>query len=435
MWYLVSIVVLLLAMILELELLVYAMYSLLGVLLLSRFLAREWIENVSAKRECSRLTAQIGDDVAVIVDVKNEGSLPVPWLLLEDALPKSALLQRPPRIKVNKRRMAITQLKSRGQMTMLYQVTFLMRGYYQLGPLLVESGDLFGLHRRYRTLTSPHFVLVFPKVLPLEGYDFSSRRPIGEIRLTHRLFEDPTRISGVRPFQNGDPLNRIHWRATARTGDLYCKTYDASSVAGATFILDFHRDSYSPRSEPSCSELAVTAVASLANVVYQMGQQIGLVTNGRDAADRIREEGISHEFVSRDTAQANTGMRDVSTRLRPFEVETRRGADQLTRILETLARVEMTDGLTFPTLLTEAAARLTRDATVVAVLPYVSAETAIALGNLRRGGYAVSAIVVMYKDHPEYSDCLGRLVAEGLDVRSIQDELSLSAVCAAQVLR
>jgi hypothetical protein len=52
----------------------------------------------------------------------------------------------------------------------------------------------------------------------LEGYNLSSRRPIGEIRLAHRLFEDPTRMAGVRPYQQGDPLNRIHWRATARTG-------------------------------------------------------------------------------------------------------------------------------------------------------------------------------------------------------------------------
>ena len=435
MWFLAAIALLVVAMAFELELLVYAIYSLLGVLLLSRFLAREWIENISATRECSRLTAQIGDTVAVIVEVKNEGNFPIPWLLLEDSLPRSALLQRPPRIKVKKRRLAIARLKSHGQMTMLYQVTFLMRGYYQLGPLLVESGDLFGLHRRYRTLTSPHFILVFPKIVQLEGYDLSSRRPIGEIRLTHRLFEDPTRISGVRPFQNGDPLSRIHWKATARTGDFYSKTYDASTVAGATLVLDFHRDNYSARAEPFRSELAVTAVASLANVVYQMGQQIGFVTNGRDAADRIREEGINHDFLSRETAQASTNMEEENTRLRPFEVETRRGADQLIRILETLARVEMTDGLTFPTLLTEVASRLPRDATIVAVLPHVTPETAIALGNLHRAGYAVTAVVVMYEDEKDYRDCLGRLIAERIDVRSIQDESTLSAVCAAQVLR
>ena len=72
-WYLGAILILLLGMLLELGLLVYAMYVLLGVMLISRYLAREWIANVSAVRTCSRLTAQIGDKVAVIVTVRNEG--------------------------------------------------------------------------------------------------------------------------------------------------------------------------------------------------------------------------------------------------------------------------------------------------------------------------------------------------------------------------
>jgi len=75
-----------------------------------------------------------------------------------------------------------------------------MRGYYQLGPLLLETGDVFGLHRRFRVATEPHFALVLPKVLPLQGYNLASRRPIGEIRVVHRLFEDPTRLASIRPI-------------------------------------------------------------------------------------------------------------------------------------------------------------------------------------------------------------------------------------------
>ena len=80
-----------------------------------------------------------------------------------------------------------------------------MRGYYQVGPLVLETGDLFGLHRRFRIVTEPVYIMVYPKVVPLPGYDLASRRPIGEIRLTHRLFEDPTRIAGVRLLPAGRP--------------------------------------------------------------------------------------------------------------------------------------------------------------------------------------------------------------------------------------
>jgi len=282
-------------------------------------------------------------------------------------------------------------------------------------------------------VTQPHFILVYPQVVPLQGYDLASRRPIGEVRLTHRLFEDPTRIAGVRRYQNGDSLNRVHWRATARTGELHTKVYEPSSIAGATLLLDFHRDSYVARSEPHGSELAVTTVASLANAVYHLGQQVGFITNGRDAADRIRQEGWSLEFRTRDAARQQISMHQSSDRLRPVAVETRRGADQLMRILESLARVELTDGLTFAQLVMETASRIPRDATVVAVLSDVSHETAIALGSLRRRGFAMTAVLVVFDD-ALYPDYAGRLMAEQIEVRRVENEAMLSDLCSAQLV-
>jgi uncharacterized protein (DUF58 family) len=432
-WLLGAIVLLAVGIVFQLGLLVYAMYVLLGVMLVSRFLAREWIENITAERDCSRLTAQIGEKVGVAVTIKNSGKLPIPWLIVEDSVSKEALIQRPPRISLDGRRMNIMQLGPGGQKLLLYQVNFLMRGYYQFGPLLLESGDLFGLHRRFRVETKPHFVLVFPKVVPLQGYDLASRRPIGEVRLTHRLFEDPTRISGIRGYQPGDPLNRVHWRATARTGVLQCKMYEPSCIAGMTLLLDFHKASFPAQGEPQRSELAVTAAASLANAVYQMGQQIGFITNGRDAADRIRQEGIRHEFRTRSLALDTVEMEGRNDRLRPVVVETRRGPEQLLRILEALARVELTDGLTFSQLVVETTSRLPRDASVVALLADVPAETAIALGNLRRRGYAVTAVVVLFEEEHDYG-CIGRLLAEGVAVRRVDSEAAIAGVCSEQLI-
>src|SRR5579862_5519852 len=170
-WFLGAIVLLAIGIAFQMGLLVYAMYVLLGVMLVSRYLTREWVERITAERECSRVTAQIGDKVAVIVRIRNTGKLPVAWLIVEDSLPREALQQRPPRLALDGRRTNILQLPAQGEKSLLYQVTFLMRGYYQIGPLLLESGDLFGLHRRFRLETKPHFVLVFPKVIPLRGYD------------------------------------------------------------------------------------------------------------------------------------------------------------------------------------------------------------------------------------------------------------------------
>jgi uncharacterized protein (DUF58 family) len=357
-WLVAAVLVLVLALILDFGLLAYAMYALLGILLTSRWLTGQWADSLVAERECNRLIAEVGDMVAVVVRVENCGRVPVPWVLLEDLLPRHALLHEPPNLRVLGRRVQLSMLRGGGVRSLHYQLQCNRRGYYQLGPLVLETGDLFGFHRRYRVLSEPHFLLVLPRVLTLEGFDIASRRPIGEVRMSYRLYEDPTRIAGVRPYLPGDPLNRVHWKATARTGALHSKVYEPSTVAGITLLLDFHRDSHDPQHEPVRSELSVTAAASLANAVFQMGQQIGLVTNGRDAADRIRVEGWDYDIRTRDAARQAASMSAASDRLRPVIVETRRGAEQLTRILETLARLELTDGLRLPELLIETTGRI-----------------------------------------------------------------------------
>lgn len=439
-WLIAIIVILIISLILESGLLALAAYVLMAMLFLSRVTARNWINNLTAKRHCEPITGEIGDIVPVTVNVKNESSLPVPWVLMEDLLPQAHGVTPEgmgrPRLKIVKgRRMKLSMIRPGGQVTLEYRLELRMRGYYQIGPLVLESGDLFGLHRRYRAVTEPHFLLVYPKVVPLQGYELASRRPVGEIRLAHRLFDDPTRIAGVREYHRGDPLNRIHWRATARTGALHSKTYEPSTIAGATIVLDFHKASYNPRGEPFRSELAATAAASLANAVFETGQQVGLVTNGRDAADRIKVEGWDEDYRTRQAALRAPAMLDESTRLQPQVVTTRRGVEQFQLIRETLGRVELTDGLTFAQLVLEATHRLPRDATVLAILPDVSVETALALGNLRRQGYAVSVVLIMIADE-QFEQTFGRLMAEGItDIRHLRDEKGLPTLCLHQAMR
>jgi uncharacterized repeat protein (TIGR01451 family) len=432
-WFIAVVLILLVALTFKLGLLAYAMYVLLGVILVSRTLARHWIGNLSALRECNRYSVNVGDTVAVVITIHNAGLLPVAWVLIEDLLPRRAFYQ-PPSLQVQGKRIQLAMLRSRGRRTVYYQLKCNRRGYHQIGPLVVETGDLFGLHRRYRVLTSPHFLLVYPEVVPLEGFELASRRPLGELRIAHRLFEDPTRIAGVRRYEVGDPLNRIHWRATARTGQFHCKVYEPSCIIGATLLLDFHQAVYEPRDEPYRSELAVSAAASLANAVYEMDQQIGLVTNGRDAADRIRQEGWDYDIRSRKAARKAASMLEYSDRLQPVIVETRRGPDQLRRILETLARVELTDGLSFAQLLAETAGRLPRNATMVALLASVSIETAVALGELRRNGFAVTAILNLFDDM-EFYQASAQLAAEGIQARHLKNVEMLPTLCLEYVLR
>jgi uncharacterized protein (DUF58 family) len=433
-WLVITLVLLAVALVLNLGLFAYALYALLGVMLLSRVLADRWSAELSATRAVNRERVKIGESVAVVTVVENRGWLPIPWLLLEDLLPRKALIHSPPNLQISGRRLQLVSFGGRGRKTISYQLKCNCRGYYQLGPLVAETGDVFGLYRRYRILSEPSFVMVLPEVVPLAGFDIASRRPIGEVRMTHRLFEDPTRIAGVRGYQAGDPLNRINWRATARTGLLHSKIYEPSTVAGATIVLDFHDSSFAPQDEPVRSELAVTAAASLAGALAQMGQQVGLITNGRDAAERIRREGWTHDQLrTRREAQAAVAEKD-NHRLQPVIVPTRRSNIQLRHILEILARLEKSDGLPLPQLVQESASRMPHSATVIVLLTKVTTEMALALGNLRRRGMAVTAFVNVY-DEVDFANMAGPLVAERIEVRQLRDRAGVARMCQRLALR
>lgn len=432
-WFIGVIVLLLAALLLESGLLAYAMYVLLAVMVVSRFLARNWIGRLHAGRRCEQLTAEIGETIDVDVTVTNSGWLPVPWVLLEDMLPIRSQMHGAERLGVRGKRMKLAMIGARSEAKLRYGLRPRTRGYFQVGPLVMETGDLFGLHRRYRVATEPHFLLVYPKVIPLEGYELASRRPIGEVRLSLRLYEDPTRIAGVRGYQPGDPINRVHWRATARTGALHCKVYEPSSVAGATILLDFHFAGYPGRGEPWRSELAVTVAASLANAVDTLGQQVGLVTNGVDAAERVRIQGWQHDFRSRVEARKSAGGDEEEARPRALVVPTRRSTDQFQRIRELLARVEMAEEMTLADLVEQGSGAFPRDATVVAILPDVPVASALALGALRRVGYALSVVLVML-DEAHLETAYGRLAAEGiLEVRHLRSEAAVPTLCRQQV--
>ncbi len=94
----------------------------------------------------------------------------------------------------------------------------------------------------------------------------------------------------------------------------------------------------------------------------------------------------------------------------------------------------MTDGLTLAQLVGETRDRLPRDATIIAILPTVTTETAITLGGLRRQGYAVTAILNLYDEY-DYAQAAGPLIAEGIEVQQLRDEPSIVTVCRKFALR
>lgn len=433
-WVAVAIALFIVAIAFDLGLLVYAIYALVGILAAASFITRKWSQNLVATRQISATKAEIGDVIDVVLEMENQDRWPITWLLADDLLPPQATGIKPA-LTVNGKRLAVLEFGGSETRALRYQLQCNRRGYFQIGPLVIETGDMFGFNRKFKVLTEPSFLMVYPKVIPLGGYDIASRRPIGEVIMTNRLFEDPTRIAGVRDYQAGDPFNRIHWKKSASTGQLQSKIYEPSSLAGATIVVDFHRDALDPKHEPIRSELAVTAAASVASALVEMGQQVGLVSNGRDAVDRITSEGWQGDQRTRGEARSSAGMmKSKSDRLQPVVIPTQKSPDQAIRILRALARLEITEGLTLPELLTETGSQLPRDATVVAIVSEMKMETAIALGNLKQQGYSVVAIVNTFSED-RFVQTTAPLLAEGISAMHLKDEESVRNICEKQAIR
>ncbi|HUP81962.1 MAG TPA: DUF58 domain-containing protein, partial [Pirellula sp.] len=399
--------------------------SLLIVFQLTRFYANRWAGCLTVERQLTNSELQIGDSLAVGMRLNNDTGYYIPWLFAEDLLSKRVISEPNRALEITGYPAKLYFFRPRQIALMTYQIKALRRGYFQLGPTILETGDLLGLHRNYRVASEPHYILVLPKLVPLQGMNISSRRPMGDLHVNDRVMEDPTQMVGIREYRAGDSLNRIHWRATARTGKLHTRVFQPTCIQGAMLVLDMHIETNPDRNEPVRTDLAVTMAASLAHTLYMMNQPFGLVSNGRDAVDRVRQMRLERDFSDRSSVRADVEMNAKSNRLRPVVVDARTGPEQFAEVHRTLARLERTDGLRFENLLMETQYRLSRQLSVLVIVQQVGDSMALALGLLRRRGFAVSAIVNQH-EKDGLQDSVARLVAYHIPVFALPDEAAIA---------
>ncbi len=422
-WFIIGGIVLALAFAVGSPYLAYASYAFLLLVALAHFSSWAWLSGLDCQRSIDRVTVHQGESITVDVVVENRRGWPIPWLYVEDLHPVDF-----PRDGDNARLGVLMPGRS---MRFQYRLTCPRRGYHRIGPLLMESGDLFGLQRRFVTGKRQDYVSVLPTVAYIETFTIAARRPQGPVRISNRIYEDPSRIAGVREYQRGDPLNRIHWKASARTGDLFTKQAEPSTVLGATLALDLHKDAYAGANAERRMELAITTVASLAYLLQLSGEQLGMITNARDAAEVARYEVTGTETLSRQDAESGVAGEERADTLRPLEVPTRRSPVQALHIIENLARVLPTDGLDMGALLMAEFRKRPRDATLLPVVPQVMPEFARVLAQMKLSGFLVT--VFMIDNYHGYEEASVRLAADGIDVLHIETERDLHEISPARI--
>lgn len=344
---------------LRVEFIFYVIYVLFGTWVLSRWWAGRALSHLRAQRIYTD-HAFLGEQVPVQLQLTNHSRLPIPWLRISESVPLA--LHSPNFV----RRVAF--LPSRGRVAVTYTLDCRRRGYYTLGPLSLHTGDLFGFSEVQGQEAKVDTITVYPRIIPLSRLGLSSDLPFGTVRTRQRLFEDPTRLIGLREYQAGDPLHRIHWKVSAHSGDLLVTKLDKAISLETAILLNLNAADYDPQWAVVSSEWAIVVAASLAHHLTEQRQPVGLLTNGRDP-------------LSQGQAPA---------------ILPRSGRSHLIKILEVLARIELTSdgGWPFPVWSRQAALHLGWGTTAIAITPKGDEATCQALHQLQRAGLNAVLIVI-----------------------------------------
>ncbi len=363
-------------------------YLLFAVYLFSRV----WIQRTATRLAVHRRFtdhAFPGDQVTVELTVRNATWLPVTWLEVHESLPVQLLA--PPF------HHEVISLAPHEQRRLHYTLYCRQRGYYTIGPLRVQTGDLLGIAQRSQEYEEPRYIIVYPRVVPLQRLGLPTRSPQAVLRAPSPLFEDPARIMGVRDYQRGDSPRRIHWTATASSGRLLVKRYQPAIARETLICLNLNEADYPDRRRYTATELAIVVAASIANhIVIQERLPVGLATEAQDPlkGERVR-----------------------------FYLPPRPERTHLMSLLEVLARVQIAPATPFAEILRRESLNLPWGATLAAITGCESAELLDALVYLRRAGFAVTLILVQPgRPSPELQ---GRVELLGVPIHRIWGEHDL----------
>lgn len=197
-------------------------------------------------------------------------------LLVEDTLPY-ALGSRP--------RFVLQGLGQQWERTVTYPVRSELRGQFVIGPLSVRITDPFGLVERRRSVGATSELVVTPRVLPLPSIPLSGGwQGAGEHR-PQAFASGSSEDVSVREYRRGDDLRRVHWRSSARTGDLMVRLEEQPWEAHATVLIDNRQSAHRGQGPASSLESAVVAAASMIVHLEQHGYAVQLATADGAAAD------------------------------------------------------------------------------------------------------------------------------------------------------
>lgn len=239
------------------------------------------------------------------------------------------------------------------------------RGVAEVEDVKLVLSDPFGLGTVTKELLLPkQEVIIYPELKPISGLDQLHRTPMGERSVSLFTHEDPTYILGARPYQYGDPFNRIDWKATAKNQELYTKIIDRT--AHTELVLVGNVRTYAERWRGINEEYLERTLSVLASISY-------------------------HAVTEDMPYQVMINMKPVG-RKPLFRIKRGQGRKHLIHTLESLARVGAFSTIPFEEAVYMAYQDYIEGKIIVVSTAYVTDELQALLGRMNREGIPVYLI-------------------------------------------
>ncbi|SNS12362.1 Uncharacterized conserved protein, DUF58 family, contains vWF domain [Streptosporangium subroseum] len=263
----------------------------IGVLILSLpLLAALVVARTRYRLSCARRLdpprAELGSEATVTLRLENVTRLPTGLLMIEDTVPY-ALGARP--------RFVLDRVESQGIREIDYRVRSDLRGRFTIGPLSIRISDPFGLVELTRSFTISDTLVVTPQVTALPHVRLSGEWTGGGDSRTRSVASAGDDDVAPRDYRQGDDLRRVHWRSTARYGELMVRREEQQWQSRGALLLDTRRYAHRGEGPRSSFEVAVSAAASIGVQLAHEGLGLRLVTD--QGAEHLTDGGLSWSLL------------------------------------------------------------------------------------------------------------------------------------------
>jgi len=247
--------------------------------------ARAGLTDIHYDRQLGRDRLEWGDETSLTVSIWNRRRLPLAWLRADDAAS--------PGVVVTERALVVSDEGGRvlrnvwtlapfERVIREFHVRADRRGVFEIGPVVLGVGDLFAREAASEDRPLVDHFLVRPRTVTAPVI-LEEDRWGGEDRAKAGLSEDPSRFAGVRDYAPGDPIRRIHPRASARLGRPVTKRFEPSRDREVLIALDIQTTpgpSWGVDFDEEAVEALYVTAGSIARSLLATRASVGLAAAG-----------------------------------------------------------------------------------------------------------------------------------------------------------